>query len=129
MRSENYRASKEIRSGKEQLGQIEMDFRKRMNEKFLAVGMTIQNKRTAYLVSEERVTKRINFRKANERQQLNLLQKIDVPMQISPTIEAARGQVVDGEALRKAVTESMELMILRLDEEHNREANPIYSMP
>ncbi|MGI0043832.1 MAG: hypothetical protein ACRD47_08980, partial [Nitrososphaeraceae archaeon] len=73
------------------------------------------------LVAEERATKRINFLEANERQQLNLLQKIGVPMQLSPIIEAARGQVVDGEALRKAVTKSMELMILRLDEENNRE--------
>ena len=121
LRSENDRVAKEIRLGKEQLGLIERHFRKRMDEKVQAVGMTIQKIRTAYLVAEERATKRINFLEANERQQLNLLQKIDVPIQLSPIIEAARGQVVDGEALRKAVTKSMELMILRLDEENNRE--------
>lgn len=121
LRSENDKVAKEIRLGKEQLGLIEMHFRKRMDEKVQAVGMTIQKIRTANLVAEERATKRINFLEANERQQLNLLQKIEVPIQLSPIIEAARGQVVDGEALRKAVTKSMELMILRLDEENNRE--------
>jgi hypothetical protein len=53
---------------------------------------------------------------AEERQQLDLFQKIAASREFSPLVAAARREQVDGEALRAAVIRAMELMISRLDQ-------------
>jgi hypothetical protein len=50
------------------------------------------------------------------------LNKINVPFELSPLIDAARGWQVDGESLKGATIKSMELLCSRLDDDHNWEA-------
>jgi hypothetical protein len=50
------------------------------------------------------------------------LHKINVPFELSPIIDAARGYTVDGEGLKRATIRAMELMILRLDDNDNSQA-------
>ncbi|MGC2308453.1 MAG: hypothetical protein WA461_08620 [Nitrososphaeraceae archaeon] len=50
---------------------------------------------------------------------MSLLQKINVPMEFSPLIDAARGYPVNGDALKEAVMRAMEIMNRRLEDEHN----------
>jgi hypothetical protein len=59
---------------------------------------------------------------ASERQQLSQLHKTNVPFELSPIVDAARGYTVNGEGLKKSTIRAMELMILRLDDNDNSQA-------
>jgi hypothetical protein len=59
---------------------------------------------------------------ARERQQMSQLHKINVPFELSPIIDAARGYTVDGEGLKRATIRAMELTTLRLDDNDDFQA-------
>ena len=61
---------------------------------------------------------------AKEKQQMSLLNKIHVPFELSPIVDAARGWQVDGESLKMATIKSMELLYSRLDDDHNVKTKP-----
>jgi hypothetical protein len=67
------------------------------------------------LLTTEQANKRIELLQAEERQQLDLFHKIGASRELSPLITAARGQYVDGEALKTATIRVLGIMISRLD--------------
>ena len=94
----------------------------RSSQKVLEYENKIEEKSKVYLAAEAQNIQNINTLKAKEKQQMSLLNKINVPFELSPLVDAARGWPVDGEALRRAAIKSMELLCSRLDDDHNWEA-------
>jgi hypothetical protein len=110
-----------LRSLNERHKAIEQEFDRRSFQKVLEYENK-KEKSKAYLAAEARNIQNINTLKAKEKQQMSILNKISVPFELSPIIDAARGWQVDGESLKRATIISIELLCSRLDDDHNWEA-------
>ena len=122
MRSELDLKSENLRSLDERHKAIEQEFNRRSSQKVLEYENKIREKNKAYLAAEAQSIQNINTLKAKEKQQMSILNKINVPFELSPIIDAARGWPVDGESLKRATIKSIELLCSRLDDDHNWEA-------
>ena len=122
LRSELDLKSVNLRSLNERHKAIEQEFDRRSFQKVLEYENKIKEERKAYLAAEARNIQNINTLKAKEKQQMSILNKINVPFELSPIIDAARGWQVDGESLKRATIISIELLCSRLDDNHNWEA-------
>ena len=122
LRSELDLKSVNLRSLNERHKAIEQEFDRRSFQKVLEYENKIKEKSKAYLAAEARNIQNINTLKAKEKQQMSILNKINVPFELSPIIDAARGCQVDGESLKRATIISIELLYSRLDDDHNWEA-------
>jgi hypothetical protein len=122
LRSDLDLKSVNLRTLNERHKAIEQEFDWRSSQKVLEYENKIKEKSKAYLAAEAQNIQNINTLKAKEKQQMSLLNKINVPFELSPLVDAARGWPVDGEALRRAAIKSMELLCSGLDDDHNWEA-------
>jgi predicted nuclease with TOPRIM domain len=122
LRAEKNKISQDIKSLNNRYYAIELDFEKRMKERAVEVQYEINKLNNEYCCANKHALERLGVLKGEEKKEISLLQKIHVPQEFSPIIEAARGHEVDGEDLRKDVARSMELMIHSLDEEYNGQA-------
>jgi hypothetical protein len=122
LRSELDLKSVNLRSLNERHNAIEQEFDRRSFQKVLEYENKIKEKRKAYLAAEAQSIQNINTLKAKEKQQMSILNKINVPFELSPIIDAPRGWQVDGESLKRATIISIELLCSRLDDNHNWEA-------
>ncbi len=111
-----------LRSLNERHKAIEQEFERRSFQKVLEYENKIKEKSKAYLAAEARNIQNISTLKAEEKQQMSILNQINVPFELSPIIDAARGWQVDGESLKRATIISIELLYSRLDDDHNWEA-------
>ncbi len=93
-----------------------------MRERGSAVRNKMYKLRQAIICEKGQALEELRILKEEEKKEMSLLVKMRVPQDFSPIIEAARGDMVDGEGLRKAVARSMELLIQRLDEDYNGHA-------
>ena len=122
LKSEKDKMSEDIGSLNEQYKAIRQYFDTRTCRKALEYGNRIKEIRNVYVVAKAQRTQSIKALEATERQQMSLLHKINVPFELSPIVDAARGWTVNGEALKKATIKAMELMISRLDDNYNFQA-------
>lgn len=122
LRSELDLKSVNLRSLNERHKAIEQEFDRRSFQKVFEYENKIKEKSKAYLAAEARNIQNINTLKAKEKQQMSILNKINVPFELSPIIDAARGWQVDGESLKRATIISIELLYSRLNDDHNWEA-------
>jgi hypothetical protein len=121
LRSELDLKSVNLRSLNERHKAIEQEFDRRSFQKVHEYENKIKEKRKTYLAAEAQSIQNISTLKAKEKQQMSLLNKINVPFELSPLVDAARGWPVDGEALKRAAIKMMELLCSRLDDDHNWE--------
>ncbi|MGH9988719.1 MAG: hypothetical protein ACRD8W_32715, partial [Nitrososphaeraceae archaeon] len=94
---------------------VERDFENHIKERVTAMAKAIKKTKIRYTIAEEQAKKRIQSLEAEERHKLDLFQKIDASLEMSPLAEAARGQPVDNESYRVALTRAIETMIPKLD--------------
>jgi hypothetical protein len=121
LRSELDLKAVNLRTLNERHKAIEQEFDRRSFQKVLEYENKIKEKSKAYLAAEAQSIQNINTLKAKEKQQMSILNKINVPFELSPIIDAARGWQVDGESLKRATIISIELLCSRLDDDHNWE--------
>jgi hypothetical protein len=122
LKSEIDLMSQKLRFIDEQHKFFEQGFDRRMDQKTLEYEDKIKEMTNAYVVAEAQSIRNIRALKAREKQQMSLLNKINIPFELSPIVDAARGWQVDGESLKMATIKSMELLYSRLDDYHNSEA-------
>lgn len=122
LRSELDLKSVNLRTLNERHKAIEHEFDRRSFQKVLEYENKIKEKSKAYLAAEAQNIQNINTLKAKQKQRMKILNKINVPFELSPIIDAARGWQVDGESLKRATIISIELLCSRLDDDHNWEA-------
>jgi hypothetical protein len=122
LKSENERRSEGNRSLIERQKAIEQNSERWVYQKAIEYGNWFKEIGIACVVAKAKSTQNIKAMEASERQQMSQLYKINVPFELSPIVDAARGYAVDGEGLKKATIKAMELMISRLDENDNSQA-------
>jgi predicted nuclease with TOPRIM domain len=122
LKSELDSKSEKLRSIDDQHKFIEQKFDRMMDQKTLGYEDKIKEMTNAYVVAEAQSIRNIRALKAKEKQQMSLLNKINIPLELSPIVDATRGRQVDGESLKRATIMSMESLYSRLDDDHNSEA-------
>lgn len=122
LRAEEVQISQKLKTLREKHFEIEQGYEKRMRDRVVEVGNTMDKLRGVLLCERNQGLERLRALKEEEKKEMSLLLKMRVPQEFSPIIEAARGHTVDGEGLREAVTRSMELLIPRLDDDFNGQA-------
>lgn len=119
LKSEEEKISRKIKSLIQQQDVFERDIQDFKDKKFSEIRRGIQKmKIECYIIGENRKSNKCAM-EGELREKMNLLQKLDAPLELSPLVQAARGNEVDGEALRGAMIKAIELMISRLDPEHH----------
>jgi exonuclease VII small subunit len=122
LKSEKERRSGDIRSLIERQKGIEQGFERWVYQRAIEYHNRFKKMKNAYVIAKAKSTQNIKAMEASERHQMSQLHKINVPFELSPIIDAARGYTVNGEGLKRATIRAMELMILRLDDNDNSQA-------
>ena len=119
LKAEQEEISKKIKSLLHQQDSIEMEFKEDMNRQLHSFAKGIQKKKIENMIENEQMRIRLEAMKAEEREKLNLFQKIDAPLEIFPLVQAARGITVDNGSLGKALIKVIQILVARLDQEYH----------